>query len=428
VSAIAPTAPRRVCAELSTLSGVPPAPGRRRRVALYSHDTQGLGHVRRNIALASALIADHPDTDVLLLTGAPEATTLPLPPCCDVVTLPTLRKSAAGNYSARVLGTPLAEVVALRASVLRATLSAFAPDLLIVDKAARGIFGELDETLAALRAAGTTRTVLGLREVLDTPFVARREWDAGRTTEAIGDLYDAVWVYGDPRVYDPVHEYDLPESVRRKVVHTGYLGHGRAAGTRTRTRPDPAPVPPEGPYALCLVGGGQDGYELADAFVHAPLPPGYRGVVLTGPYMRRETRQALSRAAAMRGAVQIVEFAADADAFVAGASVVVSMAGYNSVCELLAAGVRTLLVPRTAPRAEQRLRAERLARRGLVDVVAPDAASPEVIGRWLAGGSERPPRLPVDLDGLRAVPVLAAALLAGVSQGTRQEGVVDVAV
>lgn len=68
-----------------------------RRVAFYSHDTQGLGHIRRNIALAAALVAAEPDTDVLLLTGNPEAATLPLPPNTDIATLPTIRKTTAAT-------------------------------------------------------------------------------------------------------------------------------------------------------------------------------------------------------------------------------------------------------------------------------------------------------------------------------------------
>lgn len=72
-----------------------------RRLALYSHDTQGLGHVRRNSVVAAALVAKHPDTDVLLLTGAPEATALPLPPRTEVITVPSLHKNRAGDYSAR---------------------------------------------------------------------------------------------------------------------------------------------------------------------------------------------------------------------------------------------------------------------------------------------------------------------------------------
>lgn len=396
-----------------TLLEVPTGAHPRRRVALYSHDTQGLGHVRRNIALAAALVADEPGTDVLLLTGAPEATSLPLPPHTDVLTLPTLRKDPAGGYAPRTLGTSLSELLGLRASILAASLTAFAPDLLVVDKVARGVDGELDAALAALPAR--TRRVLGLREVLDAPEVARREWDESGTTQAVAEHYDAVWVYGDPAVYDPVREYDLPREVARKVSYTGYLGHGRGAGTRVRS-PHHARGPRlRSPYVLCSVGGGQDGFALAEAFVRAPLPAGHAGVVLTGPYMSAQQRAALCSAAAGQPAMHLLDLVPDAEDYVAGAAAVVSMAGYNSVCEVLTAGRPVLLVPRTTPRVEQLLRARRLARLGVVDVLEPDRADPWRLGRWMrAAVHRRPqPRGPrVDLDGLARVPVLARRLLA----------------
>lgn len=68
----------------------------RRRIAFYSHDTQGLGHIRRNIALAGAIVAADPRTDVLVLTGAPQATSLPLPPHTEVITVPTVAKDSDG--------------------------------------------------------------------------------------------------------------------------------------------------------------------------------------------------------------------------------------------------------------------------------------------------------------------------------------------
>lgn len=396
-----------------TLSWLPGSERRPRRVALYSHDTQGLGHVRRNITLAAALVAAHPETDVLLLTGAPEATTLPLPPRTDVITLPTLRKDRNGGYAARALGASLPQLLALRSRMLTATLVGFAPDLLVVDKVARGVDGELDDALTALRSTDT-RVVLGLREVLDVPEVARREWDAARSTEAVRDLYDAVWVYGDPQAYDLLAECGLPAEVAGKASWTGYLGDGRGTGTRTRTRPAPRLRPPDGAYVLCLVGGGQDGLELADAFARAPLPTGHAGVVLSGPYMRPEARASLRRAAEGNPGMTVLEFVPDADAWISRAAAVVSMAGYNSVCELLAARRRSLLVPRTTPRAEQLLRARSLERRGLVDVLEPELADPARLGSWLAAAVHAGPPVgrPVDLGGLRRVPLLVAELLA----------------
>lgn len=391
----------------------PAAPPVRRRVAFYSHDTQGLGHVRRNLALAGALVAREPQTDTLVLTGAPEASALPLPPRTDVVTVPTLSKDRTGAYSARRLSAPLGQLLQLRSDILTAALTTFAPDLLVVDKVPRGVGGELEPALRALRSAGRTRTVLGLREVLDDPGTAVRELRADRVAEAVRDWYDEVWVYGDPAVYDLVREYDLPASLAEKVVHTGYLGRGRGVGLLPSGTTDPAAVAPPGPYVLGLVGGGQDGHALAAAFAAAPMPPGHTGLLLTGPYMRRSDRQSLAAAAQERPDLRVVEFTADVDAHLAGASAVVAMAGYNTVCEVLAAHKRVLLVPRTTPRAEQLVRAHSLQRLGLVDVCLPDQLEPAGVGRWLAEAvlAGVPRGACVDLDGLRTVPDLAADLL-----------------
>lgn len=394
-----------------------------RRVALYSHDTQGLGHVRRNIELASALVADDPNTDVLVLTGNPEAAVLPLPPATDLCTLPTVRKGADGSYHSRAMGGGLEPVLRIRSGVLEAALDRFDPHLLIVDKVALGLCDELEPALRTLRERGTARTVLGLREVLDAPRVAIREWDATRTSQAVGDYYDAVWVYGDPAVYDPVTEYQLPHAVATKTVYTGYLGHRRGAGAVPRPWAQSAVSPPGRPYSLCLVGGGQDGLALAETFVRARLPEGQAGVVLTGPFMGDSTRRRLQELASDRPEMSLLGFAANPANLVDGATSVVSMAGYNSVCELLSAGAPTLLVPRATPRAEQLVRSQRLAELGLVDMLTPDALDPQAIGSWLASPPERPTagRLThgIDLDGLRRVPHLAADLLAG----TRTEGV-----
>lgn len=57
----------------------------------------------------------------------------------------------------------------MRSAVLAAALEAFAPDLLIVDKLPSGVLGEFVPALERLRAAGRTKMVLGLRDVLDDP-------------------------------------------------------------------------------------------------------------------------------------------------------------------------------------------------------------------------------------------------------------------
>ena len=381
--------------------------GPRHRIALYSHDTQGLGHIRRNLAIAAAIARGEPKPDMLLVSGVREARAFLLPPNTDCLTLPALSKHGTGRYGARSLSMPLDDLVELRARTIKAALEMFDPDLLVVDKVARGAFGELEPALEVLAARPGSRAVLGLRDVLDDPLRARREWYEAATTEAVTDFYDQVWVYGDPRVYDPVAEYHLPASVAAKVRYTGYLAPALGGGTHARM--------PAGPYNLCLVGGGQDGCRLAAAFLAVEHPSGVAAVVVAGPYMASEERAALDALAAGRADRHVLGFVEDCAGLIRHARAVVAMGGYNTSVELLAHHSRALVVPRVRPRREQLIRAERLAALGLIDVCHPDTLDDGKLTRWLAGaravtetGGSR-----VDLDGLRRLPALVAEVLAG---------------
>jgi predicted glycosyltransferase len=383
------------------------------RVAFYSHDAQGLGHMRRNLALASRAVQDG-RRSALLIAGAREAGALPMPDGVECVTLPALRKTADGDYGSRSLDLSLAGLLRLRAATISSVLELYEPDVLVVDKHPLGFGGELEAGVSLLLARGGTRLVLGLRDVLDEPEVVHEEWHRSDTEAAIATVYDRVWVYGDPAVYDPVAEYGLSAEVAAKVRYTGYLA------------PRP-PHPDDGThaalhelglagdrFALCLVGGGQDGAALAETFLQAELPRDMAGIVIAGPFMPEETRWRLHARAAERPDLRVLDFVREPQALLAHAVRVVAMGGYNTVCELLASGRPGLIVPRERPRREQLLRAQRLARFGVVDLLRPADLSPAALGAWLrVECSDRvPAAASIDLDGLRRVPQLLAEAVA----------------
>src|SRR5262249_50195967 len=152
-------------------------------------------------------------------------------------------------------------VVRLRVKAIAAALETFQPDVFIVDHLPRGALRELDSTLEDLRAHGRTRCVLGLRDILEDPQIVRREWRHAANEAAIQDYYDAVWVYGDPAVYDPVREYRFGPEVAAKVRYTGYLDfQGRPRFGEDEDDGLSAFLPEPGErLMLCTVGGGQDG-------------------------------------------------------------------------------------------------------------------------------------------------------------------------
>ena len=376
-----------------------------RRIALYSHDALGLGHVRRTLVVARALSTLPGGADLLVLSGAREAGSLPRPERCDVVTLPGMVKTGPGRYAARELtGLSRREMASLRASVATAALRSFAPDLLVVDRHPGGLDNELLDALQAVR--GRTRVVLGLRDVLDEPGAARREWREQGCASVLDSWYDAVWVYGDRRVHDPTCHVEIPPRLRSRVRFTGYLARGRDD-----------PSSPQGPRTLLgLVGGGADGARLALAFSVAARCHGRPSDLVLGSQMPGEARRTVRAAAAAAPRLRVHDFVPDMAQLLDRASAVVAMGGYNTACEVLDRGLPTLMVPRVRPRREQLVRALALAPWSRITVLDPGDLGAEAVVSWVDGLDRDEvvhPGFGPDLDGLRRVREAATELIHG---------------
>jgi predicted glycosyltransferase len=382
------------------------APQRRWRVALYSHDTMGLGHKRRNLLIAQTLGASAIATDVLLISGMRDASDLPTPVGVDCLTLPALCKRPDGQYQSRRLEISLQDIIGLRSQVIRSAVKAFQPDVLIVDNVPRGAVRELDPTLEYIKTHLPTRCVLGLRDVLDAPAAVQRDWQRAAHTEAIRRYYDAVWIYGDPQVYDPRREYGFAPDLVAKMRPLGYLDQrARLAHVSPQGRQALKQLNlPEGKLVLCQVGGGQDGADLALAFAQAQFPPDTFGVILTGPFMPLAMQRQLARYATQNPQLRVLEYVEEPTLLLQRADRVVAMAGYNTTCEILSFQKPALLVPRVRPRLEQWIRAERLQQLGLVEALHPKRLSPHAITNWLQRPiSAAQSKTQIDLNGLNAL-------------------------
>jgi predicted glycosyltransferase len=386
--------------------------------------------MRRNLLIAQAL-AKHPlQPVIMLITGAREVCAFEFPHGVDCITLPSLLKADNGEYRARRWEMTLNELVGLRSKAVAAALKTFAPDLLIVDKVPRGAVGELEESLRLLRADGLTRCVLGIRDVLDDPATVRREWAEADNEEAIGSYYDAVWVYGDRRVYDPVKEYQFSAQVASRVTFTGYLAKPEPADLAQLEDHELFPFSEVAPsrLVLCLVGGGQDGSPLAEAFSEVDFPPDMTGVVMTGPFMPSEVRLRLCRRAKENPRLKVLPFVTDSDLLLRQADRVVAMGGYNTVCEVLSCRKPALIVPRVQPRREQLIRAERLQELGLLELLHPDDLSPRALTDWLVGNplfpglQQSPLHDRIDLNGLANLPRLLEEVLEGPPPSNHGQG------
>src|SRR3954454_8537973 len=395
-----------------------------RRIAFYSYDEHGLGHVRRSIAIAHALSAAEP-VSILLIAGAREAALFRLPEGTDTLALPAPGTDFNGVRRGPSIGLDMPGTVRMRARTLRSALARYRPDVLIVDRLPLGVYDELAASLGLLREMGTG-LVLGLRDVLDDPDYVRAEWDRAGALGVLRRSYDAVWVYGDPRVFDPADEYDLPADVREMLRYTGYLDrHATGRPTRADLAARRRELDlPDGRIALCVLGGGEDGDRLPPAVGRAQRPAGATGVVVAGPFMADDDRDALHALAEGRDDLRVLDFVPDGDALVALADDVVAMGGYNTVCEVLASGTRALVVPRAEPHREQLIRARRLQDMGALDVLEPQRLSAAALSDWLAAGdgARATARPRIDMGGLRRIPRLLEELLARPPAPLRERG------
>jgi predicted glycosyltransferase len=378
-----------------------------KRVLIYSHDSFGLGHLRRCRAIAHSLVEADSAVSVLILSGSPIIGSFDFRSRVDFVRIPGVIKLRNGEYVSLSLHIDIEETLAMRSSIIHHTADIFDPDLLIVDKEPLGLRGEVRATLELLRERGTPM-VLGLRDVMDDPSALETEWERKNAVPALTEYYDELWVYGLPQICDPLDGIELPASVRRRMVYTGYLrrevGEAAAANIDTRGLDD-------GDFLLVTPGGGGDGDEVVDCVLGAyendpgSLPP---ALIVYGPFMVPE-RQAVYEARASRlPKIRAITFDAHLEALMSRAKGVVAMGGYNTFCEILSFDKPALILPRTVPRLEQFIRAQRAAELGLVAMLSEDNARDPVkmAAALLQLTQQAPPSsvvIPGLLDGMRSV-------------------------
>lgn len=373
------------------------------RILMYSHDTFGLGHLRRCRAIAHALVDEFKGLQVLLISGSSIAGAFDFKARVDFLKIPSVIKLHNGDYTSLDRHIDLRETLAMRRAIIHDTARLFAPDLFIVDKEPLGLRCELEDTLHFLKGRGAT-LALGLREVMDAPHLLRHEWARHDVLRKIEALYDSIWVYGPDDFWNPLTGFELSAPLEARLTYTGYL-------RRHPPTSPPAQALPAADYVLVTTGGGGDGgplmMDVLAALECAPDLP-HHWLLVLGPFMPAEEREHIHARARALPRVLVSEFDSHIEHLMVGARALVAMGGYNTFCEILSFDKPALLVPRVAPREEQLIRTRRAAELGLVDWLHPDAAADPacLAARLRALASRSPPSQaprPPQLDGLETI-------------------------
>ncbi len=375
------------------------------RLAIYSQDGFGLGHMRRTSAIAAQLLGICPAGCALTLSDSPLGQFFPIATNHDYLKLPSIVKEGPGQWRPARLPLSFQVVQEMRQELILTATMHFRPDIFLVDHMPHGSMGELLPTLEALKHKHPqTKIVLGLRDILDAPHVVAERWQAEGAYATVEAFYDRVLVYGMHELFDMVTHYDFPPAISQRFRYCGYICPPPATRKHTATQ---LQLDAKVKHIVVMAGGGADAYPMMaavlDALALLTIDQGYHCLLITGPFMPEAERQELQQRA-RNLPVQVLTAVEDTYRFIYHADLIIAMAGYNTAVEILQCGTPAILIPRRGPSAEQRMRARFFAEKAWVSMLDPD----ELYGTQLADlintilNRQAPPAMAImpNLDGL----------------------------
>lgn len=359
---------------------------------MYCHDTYGLGHIRRTMAIAEHLRGRN--VNILILTGSSIVGRFAFPEQIDFVRIPGMIKKTNEEYLPMSIKINPQHALDIRRNIITTTAKTFQPQLFIVDKEPLGLKKEVLPTLQWLRRClPRTKTVLGLRDVMDDGVTVKQDWQKKGVYETLQSLYSEIWVYGIRDFYDPIQEYAIPESISRKMHFTGYIPRKVPDKKAVKEVRKEQGIKADEKMVVVTTGGGGDGYKVMDAYLSmlesetGPIP--FKSVLVTGPFMPANERISLSKRAKRLG-VRTYRFYRGMEKMLAAADLVIGMGGYNTVCEILSQKTPCLIIPRENPRKEQLIRAQVLNARKLVNFIPWPSYTPDSLRKKIYSILENP--------------------------------------
>lgn len=372
------------------------------KIIVYCQHVLGIGHFFRTLEICRQLKRH----DVLLVTGGPEVDAA-MPDHIRMVRLPGLRMSREfkGLYPTDGAKS-LDETKSERIETLWTLFSEEKPDLFLMELypfGRKAFRFEIDPVLEGIRskALPPATVVCSVRDIL----VEREDSEKyeKRVLQTLNRYVDAVLVHGDPNIVRLDETFFRIGDIGIPVVYTGYVAPRPRGGDRFDVRRK-LNLDAYDKLIVVSAGGGKVGEDLMRAALEAvPLmnDPGSVSLqVVTGPYLDQKAYDALETLAGSVDRSRILRFIRDFLSFLAAADLSISMAGYNTCMNILTTKVPAVVWP-FPQNQEQRMRAERLERCGLLRVIGKSDLEPARLAKIMDRtiGVTPNPKRRIDLDG-----------------------------
>jgi predicted glycosyltransferase len=364
------------------------------KIAYYCQHVLGIGHVYRSLEICRTCSRAH---QVTMIVGGP-ALELSREPF-EVLQLPGLMMDQGFSHlQSCVPGLSVADVQQARTRQLQSFIKTVQPERLLVELypfGRKAFRFELDPLLEAARR-GATKILCSLRDIL----VEKKEGQQRHERRAVGILnkyFDALLVHADPKLVRLDETFSLIEEVRIPIHYTGFISPEPAPEARQGLR-QKLGLLDEQKLIVASIGSGSVGAELLEAVLDGldllKAEPFWQARLFTGPYCPAEIAARIE--ARQDNRVTVSRFSKRFVDWLAAADLSISMAGYNTCMNTLAAGVPALMLPFEQNR-EQRRRVEKLSRRAPIGLLEHESLAAARLARAIRRQLALP-RFSTDLD------------------------------
>jgi predicted glycosyltransferase len=369
------------------------------RILFYCQHVLGMGHLVRSTEIVRELSRD---SQVVFVSGGepPEGFRFLEHENVVFLQLPPLKTSADFSDLQVCDSTrSMHQIMAHRRSILLRAFADYEPDVLVTELFPFGRKKFRFELLPLLEhVQQQSRRPLVVSSVRDI-LVARKDQEEyeQQVCDLVNTFYDLILVHGNKNLQTFEHTFSRVNDLRCPVAYTGYVvqhSHPKVAESGRSPRPEQAK-----PTIVASIGSGQylTGQSLLETSLHAArllqgrIPHEFH--VFAGPLMPEETYDRLQALARESSNVTLSRFTPDLGAVLRRAELSVSMAGYNTIMDVLMSGVRALVYPVTSNGdQEQIMRAESLAKAGVVEVIRTEELAPEELAQKIEWALSRPPK------------------------------------
>ncbi len=350
--------------------------GNMKRILVYTHNSIGLGHAFRTLAVITGIKKWRPDIDFLVISG----TSIPqifFREGIEVIKLPSIKldidRKDSPMYSRYLSGFELETIFDFRQSIIMATFDFFQPDALIIEHNMTGQMSELVPLLMKkwMRKGGPVdfclvhicRGIMKWLPLLCIPYQNPRHRSESIN---IGELYDFMYVLEDREVIDINKAFlgDDPD-LEKKISYLGKITNRVYEELPPREAILDRFCLPDKKIILVSLGRNQQVFDvsnkLLELFSNTALNSKYQVVMVIDPYL--DAAEACNLCEHPLGKnVRFLPFMPDLVELMRHSELVISRAGYNTINEILLTGVKAVIIPESHGGGEQELRAQKTAK------------------------------------------------------------------